>query len=265
MFEDRAAGTTSVGGYRAPRELDVALVAQHRHATGPAPGGCALEVVQGAGRVARGVDPQAEGALGLGLVDGTEIDPPMIVDGHRHRSESGQLSAHRITRVRNRRVQHRVPVGPSQVQITRRRDDELLGTDGGRERIGRNVGVEASRQPVGCSLPSLGETDRRRVATLGTRGGQGGHRSRRRRVTRGTDRQVDQPTFVVGSERLQLVETVVGVRRRLVGGPVTRHRSTPRPRRSGTCRTPSAPSRLPLPQTPNRTAPVARTPAAGRC
>ena len=67
VLEDAAAGTV-------PRELDVALVGEHRHAVGATPRGDRAEVVDATGRVARAVDPQGERPVGVGGIDRGQVD-----------------------------------------------------------------------------------------------------------------------------------------------------------------------------------------------
>ena len=75
-----------------PGELDVALVAEDRDAVAPAPRRGRAEVVERAGRVARAVDPEAQGARRVGRVDGVEVEPPVGVDRHRHGPAAGERS-----------------------------------------------------------------------------------------------------------------------------------------------------------------------------
>ena len=72
-----------------PRELDVALVGQHGHPVPAAPRRRRAQVVDSAGRVARRVDPHAEGPLGVLGGDVVEI-------GVGHRPAPGQRGAHRV-------------------------------------------------------------------------------------------------------------------------------------------------------------------------
>ena len=78
-----------------PGELGVALVGEHRHAVGPAPGRLRPEVAQAPGRVRRRVGPEQEGRAGVVGVDGVEVEPAEPPRCGRDRARRGTRPAPR--------------------------------------------------------------------------------------------------------------------------------------------------------------------------
>ena len=78
VLEDRAAAAL-------PRELDVALVGEHRHVVGAAPRRRRTEVVERAGRVAGAVDPQRQRPRASVGIDRVEVELAARRQRHRHR------------------------------------------------------------------------------------------------------------------------------------------------------------------------------------
>ncbi len=117
VLEDRARPTV-------PGELGVALVGQHRHVAGPAPGGGGAQVDKLPRRVRGAVHPQAQGPGGVVLGHVGQA-------GVRDRPASGQGGAHGVRRVAGGRVEHGVPVRPAQPQPVRGGGHPLLGAHAG--------------------------------------------------------------------------------------------------------------------------------------
>ncbi len=91
--------------------------------------------------------------------------------------------------------------------------DELLGPDAGSDGDAGGIYLEPAGHPRQGGLAVLSCADRRWVATLGPRTGEGLEDHRRRRVARRADRKVDHTTLVTLRERGELVEFVVGIDR----------------------------------------------------
>ena len=90
---------------------------------------------------------------------------------------------------------------------------------------GVDLDAEPPGHPPGGRLAVGRRADRRRVAPLGARAGERLDHGGGRRVARRADRQVDEPAGQGLPHRLELVEAVVGVRRRdeRLGGSRSRH------------------------------------------
>ena len=129
------------------------------------------------------VDPQAHRPGGIGRVDRVDV---VVGDS----ATAGEDRTHRVGRVGDRRVQHRVAVGPSQAEVLRGRGDELLRPDAGRDGVDTDVDTVPASHPRGSRLPVRDRTDRGRVAPLGVRGAQGIDDRVGRRVARRADRAV---------------------------------------------------------------------------
>ena len=152
-------------GRSVPGELHVALVAQHRHVMVATPRGHRSEVIESAGRIARGVHPQGQGPGSVSRVDARHVEPPTVVKGHRHRSTAGQDGPHLIGRVGHLRVEHRVAFGGTEAQKVGQAGHQLLGADTGAD--GRRVDGHpvATVHPGGHGVKQGRAAHRRRVGT----------------------------------------------------------------------------------------------------
>ena len=158
VFED---GAGAVG----PRELHVALVAEHGHAVVATPGRGGAEVGQLAGGVAGGVDPEAEGAGRVGLGQVAQV-------GERHGPASGQHRAHLVGRVADRGVEHGVAIGRAQLQPLRQRGHELRGPDARGQRVAGHVDTQPPSHPAPSRVLEGGAAHRWRVPALTVGGRQ---------------------------------------------------------------------------------------------
>ena len=215
VLEDRA-------GRAVPRELHVALVAEHRHAVGTTPGGGSAKVAQLARRVAGHVHPQAQGASGVTGVDVVHV-------GIGHRPAPGQRGAHGVGGVADRRVEDGVEVGPPEPKPLGHARDQLLGADAGGDVGGVDRHAEPTVHPGRRALPVGRGPHRRGVAALGPGARQRVEHDIGRGVAGRADGEVDEPAGQGGAERLQLVEPIVGVGR---GDERLRHVTAPRSRRT---------------------------------
>ena len=112
----------------APRELDVALVGEHRHVVAPAPGGGGGEVVEAPVGLLGLLTHSASARSASSSAIASRSRRPAS-SAARHRPAPGEDRAHLVGRVGRRRVQHGVAVGAAQAQPLRQRADELLGPD----------------------------------------------------------------------------------------------------------------------------------------
>ncbi len=212
---------------RVPGELDVALVAGDEDVVGPPPGRGGAEVVEPARRVAGRVHPEAQRSRRVSRVDGGQVDAPRRVHRDRDGAAARERRPHRVGRVADRRVQDRVPFGTAEPQPLRQPGDELFGTDACRDRRWIDGDTEAPRQPACRRFAVGGAAHRRRVAALRPRPRQRVDHRRRWRVGRGADGEVDAPAVERVGHCLQVVESVVRVRRRLEAARrLGRHAST---------------------------------------
>ena len=196
-----------------PGELAVALVAEDRDPSRPAPRRRRAEVVERAGRVAGAVHPEDEGAGRIVRVDGVEAQAEPGVGRHRHRTAAGEDGAHRVGRVRDGRVEDGVAIGGPQPQPLRQRADELLRADARGDLGDRHVDAEPPVQPAPhaptaaracrCSAGSPARCPTTRAPA----------RPRRRRVARRADREVHDPTGLRRGDLGECAETVVRVGR----------------------------------------------------
>ena len=167
-----------------PGELHVALVGDHGNPVLPAPCGRGAQVVESPGRVARRVHPEDEGTIGIGRVDRRQVDAPGVVHGNGHGPAAGQLGAHGIRRVRQRRVEHGVAVGVPQPQELGQAHDQLLRANA-HTHVGRvHVYVQSALHPGGHGPTQLGAALRGRIRPGRAGFGECGHHHVGDRITR---------------------------------------------------------------------------------
>ena len=146
VLEDRSRWTV-------PRELGVALVAEHRDAVGSPPPRRGREVVERPSRVARRVDPQTERPLGVVRVDGRQIE--MKVGRRRRRERLGIRRARRPSHTSGSHggIQHGVAIRSTEAQPLRQRPHELFRADAGGEG-GRLGDAEPAGDPARSRRPA---------------------------------------------------------------------------------------------------------------
>ena len=152
---------------RVRSELDVALVTRDDDTVRTTPLGDPLEV-SGIGdrrrRVSGLVDPEQQRAVGVVGIDRVEVEVPVAVEGNRDGALPRERRAHLVRRVRDRRVENRVEIGPAQPEEVRERDHHLLGTDARADVRGCHVDTRPPRHPPRGGLVERRGTGRRRVA-----------------------------------------------------------------------------------------------------
>ena len=202
-----------------PRELDVALVAEHGDAVGPAPCGGVCQVVDRTCRVGGRVDPETQGLAGVVRADRGQVEVPARVDVNGHRPAPGQHCTHGIRGIGDSGIEDGVLLRVAQAQEVGHAGHELLRAHARGQISGNDVHAEAAVQPPGGCLSERRRADGGRVARFGARRSQGRDHGRRRRVARRPHRQVDESALMGGGQRLEGVQPVVGIGR----GPKTGH------------------------------------------